>query len=152
MYTGKSIISIAQRSDVVRVVNDKNILRALGAKSAESVYIPTHTYYLIQHSNNEMILDYAYHTAMSDKLGISVGEVHIACPRKSIKSVRIMCNDIMSYLGNLPGEARVDIIITECIAGTVANTANKLGFSLAEINSKGKYVYMFPVFKLRTSN
>jgi hypothetical protein len=149
MYTGQSAITLAAYSDVLRIVGDKGILNSLGAECAELVYIPSHTYYLIQHKNNEMILDYKYHKEMSTKLGICVGEVHIACPHKSIKSVRIMCNDIMEYLGNLTEDARVDIIITECTAGTVANTANKLNFSLLEINSKGKYIYMFPVFKLR---
>lgn len=140
-----SSIVKASKKDFCRVLDDCKLLTALGATSAVELYNENKNYHLVTHRQDEMIVEYKYSRTGSLTLMCNVLEAHIACPRRCIKSVRIMCKDYMILMAN----RGLDIIITDCIPGTTSNTAVKLGFKFIEQNDRGRFTYLFPIHSLR---
>ena len=67
--------------------------------------------------------------------GAGVYEMHIACPKDSIRSSRVLAVEAMSWLFSMGAEK----IITNCPRGKIANMAKKLGLKLYNTDGETEF-------------
>jgi hypothetical protein len=139
----------ASKEDFIRVVSDKHLLANLGVEKAEDAYNPEREHYLITHGSSEMIAELTARPDLTRLFKAVTYEVHMACPRTSILDIRNMCGAGLRVFANLTGDAKIDILVTDCTPGAVSNTGAKLGFKYLETNVSGKHVYAYFLEQLR---
>lgn len=138
-------ITQATSDDIIRCLDDPRLLANMHIKLPEHVHCRKGRCYLITNGTDEMVLVAKNRTDLSKSTGIMIAEVHMVCPRRSIRSVRIMCKAIMKHLA-CDG---YDILITDCTKGTVVNTGKKLGFHEFGSSDRDTVVMACNVRKLR---
>lgn len=73
-----------------------------------------------------------------------VFEVHIACPKDSIRASRLLLMGALSWV--LEKRKEVKVLVTSCPEGKIANMCRKLGFKQVK-QEHGKLYFMFFIDK-----
>jgi hypothetical protein len=124
-------ITAATEEEKLAILDEKRITRDLGPELKATLLRLDIPLYMIHFEHYSMLFNV---TLLADK----VCAVHVYCPRASIKASRVLSLGVINWIIQeaMPG---VRAMVTNCLEGTAANMARKLGG--IEIKKEGRYVY-----------
>jgi len=120
------------------IIDDPSLLGKLGYTSVDDITDLTSPAYSIQLGKYKIAFLY-----WESEQGTNVYDIHILCPKDSIRASRVLSLAIASWMFNNP-KLKVKALVADCPEGSkLANMARKLG-GYEYKREKGKVYFILP--------